>query len=197
MNRCPFALWTPSPNFTVGRPAPWDLIVIHITDGQPDVERAVESHLKAANRKAAHFFAGRAGERYQLVDLDDTAWHAAGVNKRSVGLEHPARAPGEFDRDGWAGWSPSYRAKFLDPGDEVGIYASSDPGLFPTDAQYDASARLVAWLCSVRGRAPSREWIKGHCEATDTTHRDCPNAVWDWSRYMGLVDEAYVKLRAT
>jgi N-acetyl-anhydromuramyl-L-alanine amidase AmpD/V8-like Glu-specific endopeptidase len=56
----------------------------------------------------------------------------------------------------------------------------------PTDAQYRASARLVAWLCAQLGLPADRSHVLGHSEVDPrTTHTSCPNSVWDWDTYMG------------
>ncbi|MBT9553525.1 MAG: N-acetylmuramoyl-L-alanine amidase [Hydrogenophaga sp.] len=62
----------------------------------------------------------------------------------------------------------------------------------PTDAQYRASAKLVAWLCAQLGLPADRTHVLGHSEVDPkTTHTSCPNSVWDWDTYMGhLATEA-------
>jgi N-acetylmuramoyl-L-alanine amidase len=95
--RCPFAIWAPSPNFDA-RPsdAPPSFLVNHITDGQPDVKAAVERFQSRDSKVSPHFCVGRVGELYQLVDLDKRAWHCAGWNGESIGVEHVARTPREL-----------------------------------------------------------------------------------------------------
>ena len=166
--RCPFATWTPSPNFNRGRSGvAVDRIVQHQTDGQPRLDRAVE-HLTNANPSgspvSAHFLIGQAGEIVQLVDTEDTAWHCSGWNKRSVGIEHVARTPGELSKD--------------------------DPGLPLTAAQLAASARLVGWLLAQLGL--QLDAVVPHCSSPVTTHRDCGRAdsdggIWPWASYLEMV----------
>jgi len=74
-------------------------------------------------------------------------------------------------------------------GDSIGIeHVANTRGLQPTTAQYEASARLVGWLCDHYGIPIDRDHILGHSEAdSKTSHSDCPNAVWDWDRYLPLV----------
>ena len=62
-----------------------------------------------------------------------------------------------------------------------------DVGLPVTEAQYQASAKLVRFLCQELGVPVDRDHIKGHCEAAKTTHEDCPNRIWDWKHYMELL----------
>jgi hypothetical protein len=67
----------------------------------------------------------------------------------------------------------------------------------PTEAQYRASARLVAWLLRQYGIPCDREHVLGHAEAdTKTTHTSCPNAVWDWEAYMTMLSEEVAALAA-
>lgn len=166
--RCPFATWVPSPNYNRGRSSvAVDRIVIHHTDGQPRLDRAVE-HLCNPNPTgspvSAHFVIGQAGEIVQLVDIDNTAWHCSGWNKQSVGIEHVARTPGELGHD--------------------------DPGLPLTVAQLASSARLVRWLLAQMGL--SLDSVVPHCSSPVTTHRDCGRAdrdggIWPWVQYRKLV----------
>lgn len=83
-------------------------------------------------------------------------------------------------------------------GDSIGIeHVANTKGLVPTEDQYRCSARLVAWLCQQFGLPADRTHILGHAEADRrTTHSSCPNAVWDWDRYMAMVQEEAAALAA-
>lgn len=74
-------------------------------------------------------------------------------------------------------------------GTSIGIeHVANTRGLNPTPAQMCASAALVSWLCDQYGIAVDRTHILGHSEAdTATSHSGCPNAVWDWNYYMGMI----------
>lgn len=74
-------------------------------------------------------------------------------------------------------------------GDSIGIeHVANTKGLNPTPAQYCASAALVNWLANQFSIPVDRTHILGHSEADPkTTHKGCPNAVWDWNYYMGMV----------
>ena len=144
-------------------------IVIHITDGQPKIEGTIawfQTPNQMINGKkvysSAHYVVGQNGEVVQMVRHQDMAYHASSANPDSIGIEHVARAPHEWGK--------------------------KDPGFNPTDAEYCASAALVHWLCNEFNLPMDRDHILGHSEADPkTTHTDCPNAVWDWDYYMGLV----------
>ena len=78
-------------------------------------------------RSSAHYIIGRDGEVVQMVLNADTAHHASQANSRSIGIEHNANKPTR----------------------------SNPRDLPPTAEQYEASARLVAWLCRA-DRHPGR-----------------------------------------
>jgi V8-like Glu-specific endopeptidase/N-acetyl-anhydromuramyl-L-alanine amidase AmpD len=144
-------------------------IVIHITDGQPKIEGTIawfQTPKQMINGKrvyaSAHYVVGQHGEVVQMVRHQDVAYHANSANPDTIGIEHVARAPHEWGK--------------------------SDPGFDLTDAEYCASAALVRWLCNEFNLPMDRDHIQGHSEADPkTTHTDCPNAVWNWDYYMGLV----------
>ena len=74
-------------------------------------------------------------------------------------------------------------------GTSIGIeHVANTKGLIPTAAQMCASAALVTWLCDQYGIPADRAHILGHAEADGkTTHKACPNAVWDWVYYMDMI----------
>jgi len=141
-------------------------IVIHITDGQPKLNGTVGWFQNPSARVSAHYIIGQDGEVVQMVKHNDIAWHASSANSDSIGIEHVARSPHEWDKK----------------------LGHTDPGLMPTEQQYCASAALVSWLCSQFNLPVDRTHILGHNEADPkTTHTDCPTGVWDWDHYMDLV----------
>ena len=151
-------------------------IVIHITAGHPNINGTIRwfrdmlgrNGQPAVNKQgklikaSAHYLIGQDGEVVQMVKDNDIAYHAGGANADSIGIEHVARPRGTFGRN--------------------------DTGLFPTQAQYCSSAALVRWLSDTYKIPRDRIHILGHAEADlKTTHRGCPNAVWDWNRFMNMV----------
>lgn len=151
-------------------------IVIHITDGQPKLEGTVSWFKDPSARVSAHYVVGQDGTVVQMVRNNDIAWHASRANGDSIGIEHVARSPHEWDKK----------------------LGHSDPGLMPTEAQYASSAALVNWLCSEFNLPVDRTHVLGHSEAdVTTTHTDCPNGVWDWDHYMDLLTTAAGAPQAT
>lgn len=91
--RNPLAIWVPSPNQDLRRPA---LIVLHFTD-QHSVQQSLET-LRTRNQSgpvSAHYLIGEDGRRYQLVSDERRAWHAGAghwgtisdINSASIGIE--------------------------------------------------------------------------------------------------------------
>lgn len=154
-------------NYRKAGRAGFDLVVVHATDGHGIAQNTASMWQERGHGSSAHFCVGQDGTIVQAVGIDDIAWHAHQRNPRSVGVEHSARSPGEL--------------------------GATDPGLPPTEAQLQASARLCAWLCRQGGFEPSRVTIKGHAECDpDTTHADCPTGAGiDLDAFVARVQAAY------
>ncbi|MDQ0373928.1 N-acetylmuramoyl-L-alanine amidase [Cellulomonas humilata] len=152
----------PSLAFTAGRNGTAvDRIVVHITDA-PTTSSTVGHFTRPDATSSAHYLVGQDGEVIQFVSEADTAWHARGVNRRSIGIEHVAVQKG----------GATYgRTPF--------------PALAPTDIQYRESAALVAHLCQKYSLTPDRTTIVGHREAEPTTdHSPCPDGAWSWDTFL-------------
>ena len=147
-----------------------DRIVIHITAGGPNINGTIAwfQNGDRVNDKgepilsSAHYVVGRDGEVVQMVRNAHTAHHATRSNWRSIGIEHNANKPSRRNKR----------------------------DLPPTEPQYEASARLVAWLCGELGIPADREHIVGHHEISPHDNHDCPTSYWDWDHYMQLVQAA-------
>ncbi len=109
----------------------------------------------APHRISVHFIIEQDGTVYQLVPIADIAWHASQVNAHSVGIEHVAISP-----EGAAILSQQH-GRIIQP---VPI----------TEAQYRASAGLVAWLCKTLGLPIDRAHVRTHAEASPADgHAGC------------------------
>lgn len=64
-----------------------------------------------------------------------------------------------------------------------------------TDAMYQESAKLTAWLVNQYLIPLDRTHILGHDETGCTDHGD-PGVMWDWDKYMQLVEQYAVRTRA-
>jgi N-acetyl-anhydromuramyl-L-alanine amidase AmpD len=71
----------------------------------------------------------------------------------------------------------------------IGIeHVANTRGLLVTEVEYEASADLVRWLCTLFKIPMDRAHVLGHCEVDKaTSHRGCPNAVWGWEQYMTML----------
>ena len=173
------ARFAPSPAFTAGRSGQSiDRIVIHITDA-PTTSSTVNHFTAAGAQASSHYLVGQDGEIVQFVAEADTAWHARGVNSRSVGIEHVAIKRGGVDYPRANGTMQHFDA------------------MAPSDTQYSESAALVTYLCDKYGLTPDRSTIVGHREADPrTSHASCPDGNWNWDHYMDLVTNRYCKAQA-
>ncbi|MFL0355806.1 N-acetylmuramoyl-L-alanine amidase [Erythrobacter sp. GH1-10] len=163
-----------SPHFTPGRSGrAIDRIVIHITDA-PTASSTI-NHLTDATREngsSAHYLVAPDGAITQFVSEADTAWHAVGGNSRSIGIEHVAVKTG---------------------GATYG--QTTYPHQPPTDAEYRASARLVAHLCHKYGLPADRTTIVGHNQIDTRPRRaQCPDGAWSWDTYMAMVAEEFARI---
>lgn len=158
----------PSPAFTSGRAGTAvDRIVIHITDA-PTATGTVSHFTRSSADSSAHYLIGEKGDVIQFVSEADTAWHAKGANRRSIGIEHVAVKQSGATYGG-----------------------TTFPHQPPSEIEYAESAALVAHLCRKYGLSVDRATIVGHREADpNTTHLACPDGAWDWDHYMQLVAAA-------
>lgn len=182
MAEVPGAIWIPAHwsryHSRPAAPRPYDCVVIHITSGHADPMGTAQMWASPTDTSdpskmgtAAHFVCG-SDKLIQSVALRFAANHAHKINGRSVGIEHTAREPNE----------PSFP-----PG---------DPGLPPTLELYARSARLAAYLLKAAGLDVIKGvTIGGHFEMDpETTHTGCPDSVWDWPYYLGMVNAAYAQI---
>jgi N-acetyl-anhydromuramyl-L-alanine amidase AmpD len=152
-------------------------IVQHCTSGRADPVAVAQMFQQPNHGASCHFIVGQRPEAeepvIQVCDMGDIAWHAHSANGDSIGVEHCAREANE----------PSFP-----PG---------DPGLALTDAQYEKSARLNAWLLRVGGLPLSRTVIVGHSEIdSKTSHTGCPQTAvgWSWDKLMDMISRELANL---
>jgi N-acetyl-anhydromuramyl-L-alanine amidase AmpD len=156
----PAARWEPlSEHSAPGTLADRNTIVLHITQGST-AEGAIATFRASVhpNRVSAHFVIDRDGTVHQLVDINDTAWHASQVNSHSVGIEHVAMAA-----------------------------AGQAAGMPATDAQYRASSALIKWLAGQMNIPIDRNHIRAHNEASPRDgHVLCCTGALDPDKLVGL-----------
>jgi N-acetyl-anhydromuramyl-L-alanine amidase AmpD len=162
----------PAQNFRVPTsPRQIRYVVIHITGGLAQNEGPAINTFRTGPA-SAHYIVNREGHITQFVRDAHIANHVDNINS-------------ETNRD------------------SIGIEHvnqwNSGAHLRPTDAQYGASARLVAWLCRtynipiVHNAIRHAPGIRGHIEEQPNSgHVNCPNPAWDWDRYISLVKRVQV-----
>lgn len=152
-------------NYTKGRAAKIDRVVIHIADGTASGTAAWFQNPQAG--VSAHFTVGNDGRAIQSVSEQNTAWHSGPVpagqpdmNARSIGIEHEGR---QNPANPWQ----------------------------PTEAQLNATAELVAGICGRHGIPVDRMHIIGHSEVFPgrAARANCPGKGWPWDRFLALVSQ--------
>lgn len=89
----PVVLWKSSPNQSSRNGVPIRRIVLHYTTVST-IPGTISWFQNPASRVSAHYLVGRKGELIQFVSDDRKAWHAAGANSDTIGIENAA-APGQ------------------------------------------------------------------------------------------------------
>ncbi|MFW6692306.1 peptidoglycan-binding protein [Streptomyces sp. MAR4 CNX-425] len=92
------ARWVPasSSNYTTGRSAAVDKVVVHVTQGS--YAGAISWFQNPSSDVSAHYVIRSSdGEVTQMVRNHDTAWHARSANSSSLGIEHE----GWVDEPSW------------------------------------------------------------------------------------------------
>lgn len=88
--------WIESPNYTQGRSSGVKAVVIHWYDDprkEPSIGGVVSYFKNRSAQVSAHFVVS--GDRIvQMVNMNDTAWHALHANPYTVGIEVDPRTPG-------------------------------------------------------------------------------------------------------
>jgi N-acetyl-anhydromuramyl-L-alanine amidase AmpD/uncharacterized protein YraI len=148
-------------------------IVIHVTQGSysgaiswfNNKDSGVAAHYTINNHDAPYSSNGRYGdgEITQMVADDDIGYHDASANTNTIGIEHSA---------------------YIDPDDKYHVVGGF------SDAMYNSSAKLVAWLTETYDIPVNRYFLSGHSEDQNfggtSSHSD-PGPDWDWDRYLELV----------
>ncbi len=100
----PSTTWTPaySGNYTSGRSARIDTVVIHTIEGS--AQGAISWFRNPSSNVSAHYVISYGGQIFQCVADSNTAWHVRSYNSRAIGLEHEGYA----GRNNWT--DAQYRA---------------------------------------------------------------------------------------
>lgn len=159
----PEIIWKGTPNYTAGRSGKKIIAIVdHITAGQfPGCMNWLQNPEAKAS---AHYLVTRAGEIYQLVAEENTAWHAGAVSKPSWNLydkTNPNRYTIGIEHEGY---------------DSCG----GDGTL--TEAQYQATLWLHRQLISKWGISVDTDHIIGHYRIDSVNRPNCPGPNFPWTR---------------
>jgi N-acetyl-anhydromuramyl-L-alanine amidase AmpD len=169
--------WTsyraPAQNYRIpSRPRQIRYIIIHITGG-PAQDEGPAINTFRHGPASAHYIVNRQGRITQFVREAHIANHVDNINS-------------ETNRD-------SIGIEHVNQWDH-------EAHLTPTDSQYEASAKLVAWLChryqipTLHNTARHAPGIRGHIEEQPNSgHVSCPNPAWDWNRYIAMVQRTHIE----
>ena len=160
--------WIGTPNRHKGRDGfrP-EAVVVHIMEG---TLAATDSWFSSPESQvSAHYGVGRDGRVHQYVGEADTAFHAGRVWK-------PV----------WENIKPSVNPNLYTIGIEHEGKGKSE---WP-DAMYEASARLIADVCTRWSIPIDRDHIVGHREIYG--RKTCPNDIVDFERLISLARELAV-----
>ncbi len=153
---------SPSPNYYKGRKGKEIIAIVnHITAG---LMPGCLSWLCNPQAKAsAHYLVTHKGDVYQLVNDEDTAWHAGFANKPNWAL--------------YDGTNPNYYT--------LGIEHEALAGEGLTEAQYQATLELHKMLIDKYSIPIDNSHIVGHCNIDTVNRPNCPGAKFPWDRLFG------------
>lgn len=143
----------PAGNFRKGRPQDPDVIVMHITEGS---RKSVIAEFTRESQKSTHLMVCKDGAIVQFVGTGDTAFGNGVVSQPTseIVLERKGKNPN------------GYTISIEHEG-----YATQDL----TEAQYEASARLVAFLSEKWSIPLDTTHVIGHREITG--YKSCPGVL--------------------
>ncbi|MDD3364962.1 MAG: N-acetylmuramoyl-L-alanine amidase [Syntrophomonas sp.] len=151
--------WAPSPNYRAGRKGRQVIAIVnHITAG---LMPGTLSWLQNPSAQAsAHYLVTKAGQIFQLVKDEDTAWHAGVVNQANWSL--------------YDGTNPNYYT--------LGIENEALAGEALTEQQYQATLWLHQQLTSRWNIPIDQDHIIGHYRLDSINRPNDPGPQFPWNR---------------
>jgi len=148
-----------SPNYREGRKGRKIIAIVnHITAGQ--FPGCLSWMCNPQAQASAHYLITKQGAIYQLVQDQDTAWHAGAVNKPNWSL--------------YDGMNPNYYT--------LGIEHEGFPDKPLTEAQYQATLWLHRMLIAKWGIPIDTNHIIGHYRIDSVNRPNCPGPNFPWDR---------------
>jgi len=155
-------------------------IILHITEGTTAGGAiATFEQSQKPYRESSHFITDRDTKIYQLIPINETAFHASQINSHSVGIEHVA-----LSAEGAAALNRVYMTAIAS-----GKQQAFQP-LPVKEEQYAASAELIVWL-SKQLRIPiDRNHIRTHNEASPRDlHVQCCTGALDPDKLVNMAKD--------
>lgn len=158
--------WAGTPNYRSGRNGRKPIAIVnHITAGAfPGCLSWLQNQ---AAQASAHYLIIKAGQIFQLVKDEDTAWHAGVVNKPSWPL--------------YDGTNPNRYT--------IGIEHEGQPGDTLTEEQYQATLWLHRQLITKWSVPVDRDHIIGHYRIDSVDRPNCPGPGFPWNRLFNDLKE--------
>lgn len=151
-------IWRPTPNFSMGRKGRVPTAIVdHITAG--NFPGCLSWLLNPQAQASAHYLVNRAGQIYQLVKDEDTAWHAGIVNNPNWPL--------------YDGTNPNRYT--------LGIEHEGFDGTI-TEAQYQSTLWLHQQLIAKWKLPITTDHIIGHYRIDSVNRPNCPGPNFPWQR---------------
>ena len=161
-----------------------NLSVVHDTEGSTAAGAIAtfQSSPPGPLCTSVHFVIDRNAQAtvYQLVDLNNTAYHASQANYHAVGTEFAGLTQAGAD---W--YNNHYAAQIIAGTVKRFVFL---PG---TDAQYEAGALLQSWICRTLGLPVDRNHIRTHNEASPRDgHTYCFSGIMDLDKLVAMAKVA-------
>lgn len=151
-------IWNPTPNYSSGRNGRVPLAIVdHITSG--NFPGCLSWLCNTAAQSSAHYLVNQAGDIYQLVKDEDTAWHAGIVN-------HP----------NWSLYDGTNPNRYT-----IGIEHEGFDGTL-TELQYQATLWLHKQIMARWGISADTDHIIGHYRIDSVNRPNCPGPNFPWQR---------------
>ncbi len=156
-------------NFWAGRSGyKPEAFVIHIAEGT--LEGGYAWFNNPSSQVSAHYMVGKDGRIWQFVKLEDTAWHAGGVDNPNWSLLK-------------AGVNPNLYT--------IGIEHEGFTGQPWTNAMYNASAELIGTIGREWGIKVDRDHIIGHYQLNSVNRSNCPGSGVDMNKLVSMAQHYY------
>jgi N-acetylmuramoyl-L-alanine amidase len=165
----------PSPNFRAGRRKPISAVVVHYT-GDTSLDGTIGWFKRSDSKVSAHYVIGRDGRVVQMVQEEDTAWHAG----RSAMDPNHKPAPTEPNVNDFS----------------IGIELVGTPDSGFTDRQLASFYEVLAQVVTRYNVRPDRVVGHLHIAPGRKIDPDGYNAQFPWAKTHAIAQAAYRAVQA-